>query len=182
MAGDAAFASGFATIVNAAIFLNGRPPLSIGAEVGIGIGIAFVWAVQNALRIDRQGWLNNIAAFFQIASSIVIVIVLFVMTSDRATARDVFTSTNNGTGFPFPYVCCISILSTLFSFSGYEAGAHLAEETRGAGRAGDCSSFYKSFCLMFFVFFNSSERYCWNLCLQCYCRCDLLIGTALCDP
>ena len=42
------------------------------------------------------------------------------MAPDRATAKDVFTSTYNGSGFPFPYVCCISILSTLFSFSGYE--------------------------------------------------------------
>ncbi len=47
-------------------------------------------------------------------------IVLFVMAPDRATAHDVFTSTYNGTGFSFGYVCCISILSTLFSFSGYE--------------------------------------------------------------
>ena len=94
--------------------------MSTGVQVAIAIGIALVWAVQNALRIDQQGWLNNIAAFFQITSSIVIVIVLFAITSNRATARDVFTSTYNGTGFPFPYVCCISILSTLFSFSGYE--------------------------------------------------------------
>jgi hypothetical protein len=42
------------------------------------------------------------------------------MAPQRATAYDVFTSTYNGTGFSFAYVCCISILSTLFSFSGYE--------------------------------------------------------------
>jgi hypothetical protein len=79
-----------------------------------------LWAIQNALRIDQQGWLNNLAATFQISSSIVIVIVLLVMAPERATAHDVFTSTYNGTGFPFAYVCCISILSTLFSFAGYE--------------------------------------------------------------
>jgi hypothetical protein len=50
----------------------------------------------------------------------VIVIVLFVMAPERASAYDVFISTYNDTGFPFGYVCCISILSTLFSFSGYE--------------------------------------------------------------
>jgi amino acid transporter len=94
--------------------------LSIGAQVGISVGITFVWAVQNALRIDQQGWLNNLATFVQISSTIGTVIVLFVMAPQRATASDVFTSTYNGTGFPFPYVCCISILSTLFSFSGYE--------------------------------------------------------------
>ncbi|CAF2036296.1 unnamed protein product [Rotaria magnacalcarata] len=134
-AGDVAFASGFATIVNAAIIMGGNDSLNIGAQVGIGIGISFVWAVQNALRIDQQGWLNNFAVFFQLGSAITIVVVLFSMAPERATARDVFTSTYNGTGFSFPYVCVISILSTLFSFSGYEAGAHLAEETRGASRA-----------------------------------------------
>ncbi|CAF4970709.1 unnamed protein product [Rotaria sp. Silwood1] len=63
--------------------------------------------------------------------------VLLVMAPERATAENVFTSVYNGTGFPFAYVCCIGILSTIFSFSGYEAGAHLAEETRGARRAGN---------------------------------------------
>ncbi|CAF4007446.1 unnamed protein product [Rotaria sp. Silwood2] len=133
---DVAFASGFATIINAAIILEGKDSLSTGAQVGIAIGICFVWAVQNALRIDQQGWLNNFAVIFQLGSAISIVVVLLTMTPERATARNVFTSTYNGTGFSFPYVCLIGILSTLFSFSGYEAGAHLAEETRGASRAG----------------------------------------------
>ncbi|CAF0955812.1 unnamed protein product [Rotaria sordida] len=133
--GDVAFASGFATIINAAILLEGKDSLSTGAQVGIGIGISFVWAVQNALRIDQQGWVNNFAVIFQLGSAISIIVVLLTMAPERATARNVFTSTYNDTGFPFPYVCLIGILSTLFSFSGYEAGAHLAEETRGASRA-----------------------------------------------
>ena len=118
--GDTAFASGFATIVNAAVVIDGKPALSNGVQVAISVGITFVWAAQNALRIDQQGWLNNLAAAFQIGSSVAIVIVLFVMAPQRASASDVFTATYNDTGFPFGYVCCISILSTLFSFSGYE--------------------------------------------------------------
>ncbi len=86
----------------------------------MSIGILFTWSVISALRIDQQGWLNNIAAFFQIAVTLIIVLVLFILTPQRATVHDVFLSTYNGTGFPFVYVCCISILSTLFSFSGYE--------------------------------------------------------------
>jgi hypothetical protein len=42
------------------------------------------------------------------------------MAPQRATADYVFTSTYNSTDFPFAYVCCIGILSTLFAFSGYE--------------------------------------------------------------
>ncbi|CAF1410935.1 unnamed protein product [Adineta steineri] len=135
VAGDAAFASGFATMVNAAVVLDGKSSLSTGEQVGIAIAITFVWTLINTLRIDKQGWINNIAAFFQISSIITIVIVLLVMAPERATAKNVFTSTYDGTGFSFGYVYCIGILSTLFIFSGYEAGAHLAEETRGATRA-----------------------------------------------
>jgi hypothetical protein len=91
--------------------------------VAVGIGVTFLWAVQNALRIDQQGWLNNLAAFFQIFSSFAIVGVLYGKAPERATAQHVFTATYNGTGFPFAYVCCISILSTLFSFCGYEGNA-----------------------------------------------------------
>ena len=87
-------------------------------------------AVQNALRIDQLGWLNNLAAAFQISSLIVMVVVLFAMAPQRASAQDVFTSTYNGTNFPFPYVCCISILSTLFAFSGYEGKKHEEAEFR----------------------------------------------------
>ncbi|CAF3583297.1 unnamed protein product [Rotaria sp. Silwood1] len=154
-AANAAMSSGFATIVNAALVLDGKESLSVGAQVGISIGITVVWAIQNVFRIDQQGWLNNLAAVFQITSVIVVVIVLLVMTPERASARDVFTSTYNGTGFPFVYMCCIGILSTLFSLAGYDgniywiayivtlvlflnfiAGAHLAEETQHASRAG----------------------------------------------
>ncbi|CAF3592562.1 unnamed protein product [Adineta steineri] len=135
VAGDAAFSSGFATIINAAFLVDGKPSLSVGVQVAISVGITFIWAIQNALRIDQQGWLNNLATFVQIGSTISIVFVLFIMTPQRATISDVFTLTYNGTGFPFVYVCFIGILSTLFSFSGYEAGAHLAEETQSAGKA-----------------------------------------------
>jgi amino acid transporter len=111
--------------VNAALVLDGNSSLSIGSQVGIGIAITFAWAVLNALRIDKQGWLNNLAAFVQISSAIIIAIVLLVMAPQRATAKDVFTSTYNGTGFPFGYVYCIGILSTLFSFSGYEGISYI---------------------------------------------------------
>ena len=61
--GNAAFSSGFATLINAAIVVQGNDYLIASGQVGIGIGITFLWAVQNALRIDQQGWLNNLAAF-----------------------------------------------------------------------------------------------------------------------
>lgn len=94
--------------------------MSTGIQVAISIAVTLVWAIQNALRIDQQGWLNNLSAFIQITTVIVVVIVLLVAAPQRATGYNVFVSTYNGTGFSFGYVCVIGILSTLFSFSGYE--------------------------------------------------------------
>ncbi|CAF4125640.1 unnamed protein product [Adineta steineri] len=135
VSGDVVYSSGFASIISAIIVLNGKPPLSISVQVIISIGTVLTWCVINALRIDQQGWLNTLATFSQIFGILIFVTVLFIMIPQHATVHDVFLSTYNSTGFPFIYVCCISILSTLFSFSGYEAGAHLAEETKHASRA-----------------------------------------------
>ncbi|CAF0904084.1 unnamed protein product [Adineta ricciae] len=153
---DATFASGFANIVSSAFIISDRPPLSVNIRTAIGITILFLWCAQNSLRVDRNGWLNNIAAAFQILSSIVIVFVLYTASSQTVTIHDLFTSTYNGTGFPFVYVCLISILSTLFSFSGYEASANLSEETQCATRSAPrgivitciCSSIFGAIYLM----------------------------------
>ncbi|CAF2708879.1 unnamed protein product [Rotaria sp. Silwood2] len=125
VAANAAFSSGFATIVNAALILDGKDSLSTGAEVGISIGITILWAIQNTFRIDQQGWLNNVAAAIQIASTIGIVIVLFALAPERASAQHVFLSTYNATGFPHPYMYFIGILTTLFSLAGYDGNSFM---------------------------------------------------------
>ena len=131
-AGDASFASGFAQIVAAAAALGSNNVLSNGAVVGISILVLTVWSSLNILRIDQQGWLNNFAAVYQLASSIVIVIVVLAATDSRSDADFVFTDYHNETGFNSTgYVCLIGLLTTLFTFSGYEAGGHIAEETQG---------------------------------------------------
>ena len=123
-------------------------------QVAIAIGVAILWALCNCLKIDQQGecslslcashtsifflaypgWLNNLAAFIQISSTVSIIVTILVVTKQRTSAHDVFISTINVTGFSFPYVCFIGILPTLFSFSGFEAAGHLSEETRDAAR------------------------------------------------
>ena len=152
MKGGVAYTAGLVNIINSAIILAGNDSLSIGARTGIGIGLVFIWTTMNVLRIDRQGWINNFALIFQILLTVSIIIVLLVMAPQLATARNVFTSTYNGTGFPFPYVCVIGIMPALFSLTGYEgnilefelsilstslpASAHMAEETQNAELAG----------------------------------------------
>lgn len=53
-----------------------------------------------------------------------------------SSSEFVFTSWNNETGMPNTfYVSCIGLLMCLFSFSGYEGGAHMAEETKNASKS-----------------------------------------------
>lgn len=107
--------------------ITGGDSLSINIQVGLAIGVTFLWAAKNVLRIDQQGWIYTLAAIIQILSIFLIALSLWTRAPQHATIRDVFTSTYNGTGFPFPYVCVIGILSTLFAFSGYEGNFFMAE-------------------------------------------------------
>lgn len=66
-------------------------------------------------------------------STVVIVIALLVAVPTHSTNEFVWSSYYNVTGMDNAfYVCLIGSLMSLFSFSGYEAGAHMAEETTKA--------------------------------------------------
>ena len=55
----------------------------------------------------------------------------------------VWKSTYNSTGMnSMFYVCLIGLLTSLFSFSGYEAGAHMAEETTNASKSAPLGIIY----------------------------------------
>jgi len=135
-AGDAAFASGFASCIASAVALNpDLNQLDTNAQVGIAIAILFGWSVFNCMNIKHQGYISTFAAIYQVLSSIIMVIVVLAGTplAERATGEWVFTYFNNETGWEVNgYVVVIGLLNTLFSFSGYEAGGHIAEETMGA--------------------------------------------------
>jgi len=75
---------------------------------------------------------------YQVACSLVVIIVVLAGAQQRADAKFVFTEYYNGTGFTCDcavYIVLLGMLSTLFTFSGYEAGGHLAEETVGSRTA-----------------------------------------------
>eukprot|EP00347_Sterkiella_histriomuscorum_P010495 403376063 len=134
-AGDASFSYGFAQIVSACVTLasNGETVLETGALVGIACLVSFVWALKNIMRVDYQGWFNNASAIYQIGSTIVVIACLLIASPQLSSSEFVWKQYNNGSNLPsVGYTCCIGLLMCLFSFSGYEGGAHMAEETRNA--------------------------------------------------
>lgn len=139
VAGDAAFASGFASCVNYVVNIrNPGVDLSVGAQVGISILVLAVWSLLNVARTDQQGWFNNVAVLYQLSASLIIVIVLLSMAPEYASASDVFVSVYDNTGLSSdtarisPFTVVVGLVGCLFAFTGYEAGAHMAEETRDA--------------------------------------------------
>ena len=130
-AGDAAFSSGFASAIAMAVNIaNPDNELSTGAQVGISILIVAVWSVLDCARTDVQGWINNFAVFWQIAGSLVIVICLLALSSERATGSYVFLQGFDGTnvtlstdtpyaGMKVPsYTIVLGITNCLFAFTG----------------------------------------------------------------
>ena len=77
-------------------------------------------------------------------STVVIIITILVASSHLSSNHFVWFLYNNETGLVVDpdtgrdtggqklYICCIGLLMCLFSFSGYEGGAHMAEETTNA--------------------------------------------------
>ncbi len=124
VAADAFFGYTLAAVVSSLFKMSGRPELTTAEQVGIGIFVCFLWSLQNALRIDHQGWINNFASVFQVAFSFAVIITLLVDcdSSKRASLDQVFFTFYNGTGFEsVGYVVMIGMLTTLYSFTGYEA-------------------------------------------------------------
>ena len=116
----------------------------------IAVIILVIWSVKNKMRIDHQGWFNNASAIYQIASTVLVVIVIFTFSPKLSQTEFVFTTYNNDTGFSSAlYVCTMGLLTSLYGFSGYEGGAHLAEETNEANKAAPRGIIYS--CLLSFA-------------------------------
>jgi amino acid transporter len=80
--------------------------------------------------------LNGISVFWHVAGVAVIVVVLIFAPSEHASFSDVFTNRENNSGFGTDmywwYVLPLGLLLTQYTITGYDASAHISEETHGA--------------------------------------------------
>lgn len=129
-AGDASFASAFATFLSSSYVASGLDEIPGNQQVFVSIMILLLWSVLNVFRIDHVGWINNIAAFIHISSIFIVIISLAVAPPLHATADYALTKSYNDTGFiSSNYVSLLGFTAAFFTFTGYEASAHMAEET-----------------------------------------------------
>src|SRR5215467_7754588 len=97
----------------------------------------------NLLGIRLLALLNSISAWWHMIGVVVIVFVLAIVPTHHQSVSFVFTKTLNASGFSgtnfsslaFWFVFGIGLLMAQYTYTGYDASAHMSEETRRASRA-----------------------------------------------
>ncbi|MET7620149.1 amino acid permease [Streptomyces sp. NPDC005408] len=104
-----------------------------GSTMLIFMCILLVHAVLNLFGVRLVSVLNSISVWWHLGGVAVIVGALAIVPSHHQSPEFVFTKFVNDTGWDNPiYVAAIGLLLAQYTFSGYDASAHLSEETSNA--------------------------------------------------
>src|SRR5947209_11823421 len=120
---------------------------SVGTDTHtVFITFSAIMAAQLLLNLNGVrllGLLNSVSAWWHMAGVAVIVGVLIFVPDHHQSASFVFTKTLNASGFSghnfsspaFWFVFGIGLLMAQYTYTGYDASAHMSEETKKASRA-----------------------------------------------
>jgi amino acid transporter len=105
--------------------------------------IIFLHLMINLLGVKLLAGLNSISAWWHMAGVAIIVAILIIVPDHHQSASYVFTKTINNSGFSghawhspvFWFVFGLGLLMAQYTITGYDASAHMSEETRNAARA-----------------------------------------------
>ena len=134
-----------------AIFTTALLNLVFPDYIGTGTGTLFVvytviialHIALNLANVNLLAQLNTFSAWWHMAGVLIIVVVLIVVPRQHQSAAFVFGQTINNSGFggenfgqpEFWFVFGLGLLMSAYTITGYDASAHMSEETRGASRA-----------------------------------------------
>jgi len=109
------------------------------------VGVLILVSVLNIFQSHLLAILNNISVWWHVAGAAFIVGVLWIVPDKHLGVQEAFLGTVNNTGglagggttgFSFWfYVLPLGFLLTQYTITGYDASAHLSEETEGAANA-----------------------------------------------
>ncbi len=124
---------GFATFFTAFLNLTTGLQATKGTVLIVYAITLLVHGLLNNFGVRLVAILSNVSAWWHIAGVTVIVAVLALIPTHHASAAFVFTKFVNETGFhSIFYVILIGLLMAQYTFTGYDASAHMSEETVGA--------------------------------------------------
>eukprot|EP00850_Spirogloea_muscicola_P000898 SM000003S11143 [mRNA] locus=s3:1187229:1191231:+ [translate_table: standard] len=110
---------------------------SKGAMLGIFSGILLIHVCINIAGIWLVGPLENISVFWDFIGTIIVMIVIPTVAVKHQSAKFVFTEfiTDTAPGIHSePYIFVVGLLTAAFTIVGYDAAAHMTEETKGADK------------------------------------------------
>ena len=113
--------------------------LTFGVDVSLAstfvafLVIIALHGLLNTFGVDLVKLLSNVSAWWHIAGVAVIVGILWLVPDQHQTLSWTFTEFRNETGWSSPvYVFLVGLLMAQYTYTGYDASAHVAEETRNA--------------------------------------------------
>ena len=128
---------GAAFFINALLNLEWGVSTAHWVTIAILAGVLLLHGLLNQFGIKLVALLNDISVWWHILGVLIIVSVLAFVPSKHASASYVFTSTVNNTGWHSTfYVLLLGLLLAQYTFTGYDASAHMTEETHNASRSG----------------------------------------------
>ena len=99
--------------------------------------ILLLHGLLNTLGVKLVALFNQVSVWWHVLGVAIIVAVLAFWPSHHASASFVFTKFVNNTGFHNSfYVALLSLLLAQYTFTGYDASAHMTEETKDAAVSG----------------------------------------------
>jgi amino acid permease (GABA permease) len=128
---------GFALFFNAFLNLTTGWGATPGHTLIIYAAVLVFHAALNILGVRVVAFLSDVSVWWHILGVILIVVVLLAIPAHHASTSFVFTKLVNETGFHNSfYVFMIGLLLAQYTFTGYDASAHMTEETHNAAVAG----------------------------------------------
>lgn len=99
--------------------------------------ILLLHAIVNTFRVRVVGFFNTVSVWWHLIGVVVIVGALLMIPDKHQSIAFVFTEFVNNTGWGSAvYVALIGLLMAQYTFTGYDASAHMTEETKNASVEG----------------------------------------------
>jgi amino acid permease (GABA permease) len=135
----AAIDFGAAITTSAFLSLTFDMEVTAGRTFLIFLVIIVVHGLLNTFGVNLVRVLSDVSAWWHLIGVAVIVGVLAIIPDQHKPISEVFTEVRNETGFTFAgagvYAVLIGLLMAQYTYTGYDASAHVAEETHDAARA-----------------------------------------------
>jgi amino acid transporter len=134
--GTAGIDYGLAVFLQALIATQWNYTATPGKTMLIYTGVLLVHGLLNSFAVNVVARLNRLSVYWHVFGVAVIVAFLLIKPAHHQSIGYVLTTTFNGTGFSrFWYVAAIGLLVGGYTFCGFDASAHVSEETVGAAQS-----------------------------------------------